>query len=123
MDLHRVVDKDTLRLLDGEKEIMSMEEAVDGNTVSICLHGTLRSDVVLDFQDELCALATLGMHVLLDFSHVTYLSAACQWALVTVQQKMDAMKQGSLRLKSIPAAIYTELEETGVTELLQIQEG
>lgn len=123
MSLHRVIEDDNLRILDGENEVMVMQETVDGNTASIKLTGMLRSDIVLDVQDELCAFATLGMDLILDLSDVTYLSTACQRALVTVQQKLDRAKKGSLLLRNTPKRIYAELEETGMTALLQIDEG
>ena len=122
MALKRVVEQDTLRLMDGDTELMAMEESADGNTVSVSLRGNLRSETALDFQDELCALATLGMDVTLDFEQVQYLSVACQRALETVQQKMDTMKKGSLVLTRLSQALLSALEETGMTELLQIKD-
>lgn len=122
MRLHRIVEQDTLRFLEEETEIFAMAESVAGSAASISLCGALRSDTALDFQDELYALATLGLDVVLDFSAVTYLSTACQRALITVQQKMDTMKKGSLMLTGLPPTLLAALEETGMTELLQIKE-
>lgn len=122
MALKRIVEQDTLRLMDGDTELMAMEEAAEGNAVSVNLRGNLRSEAALDFQDELCALATLGMDVTLDFGQVQYLSVACQRALVTVQQKMDTMRKGSLVLTRLSQLLLSTLEETGMTELLQIKD-
>lgn len=122
MSLHRTVEGDTLILKDGEKEILAMGEAADGNAVTLTLRGMLRSDTLHDFQDELIALTTLGMDLIVDFAGVTYLSTACQQALLTVQQKMDSLGKGSLTLVKLPPNIYEEFEKTGASELLMIAE-
>ena len=122
MSLHRIVEGDTLILKDGEQEVLSMGEAADGNAVTLTLRGMLRSDTLHDFQDELIALTTLGMDLIVDFEGVTYLSTACQQALLTVQQKMDNLKKGSLTLIKLPPNIYEEFEKTGASELLMIAE-
>lgn len=120
MSLHRVMEGDTLILKDGEKEILAMAESADGNAATVALRGMLRSDTLHDFQDELIAMTTLGMDLVVDFSGVTYLSTACQQALLTVQQKMDSLGKGSLTLVKLPPNIYDEFEKTGASELLMI---
>lgn len=123
MSLRRVIEQDTLRLLDGDQEILSMEEQAEEDRVKITLRGALRSDTVFDFQDELVGLAILGMSLVLDFSGVTYLSTSCQQALILVQQKLDAAGKGTLLLTGLPQEIYGEFEKTGASELLMIEEG
>ena len=122
MSLRRVIEQDTLRLLDGDQDILSMEEQAEEDRVKITLRGMLRSDTVFDFQDELEGLAILGMSLVLDFSGVTYLSTSCQQALILVQQKLDTAGKGTLLLTGLPQEIYGELEKTGASELLMIDE-
>lgn len=122
MSITRTVRDDALILSDGTELVLTMKEVQDDAGVLVSLNGSLRSDTVHDFQDELVALATLGLDMRLDFSKITYLSYACMQALLVVQQKMDSMGRGSLTLIKIPPAILAEMESTGISELLVIED-
>ena len=120
MGVCRVVENDTLRLIEGTETVLSIQESLDGNVVSVKLEGKLRSDLVLDFQDEMCALATLGFDIVLDCANVQYLSATFQRSFIVIQQKLDAVGKGSMVLNRVPKEIYEEFEQSGMIDLLQI---
>lgn len=120
--MKRIVNDEQLVLLDGQKEILRINEIQEQNVVKIKLDGSLRSETAYDFQDELTALAILGMDLQLDFEKVTYLSAACVQVMLKLQQKMDDIGRGTLTLVKLPETIYAELQSTGTSELLMIEE-
>lgn len=122
MSITRTVQGDTLILSDETAPVLTLKETQDDAGVLVGMEGSLRSDTVHDFQDELVALATLGLDMRLDFSKVTYLSYACMQTLLVVQQKMDSMGRGSLTLVKVPSAILAEMESTGISELLFIDD-
>lgn len=122
MKLQRKTNDNTISLYDGPNLIFQMTEAEKDGAVELVLSGSLRSDAVHDLQDELAALAGMGMDLVLDFSKVTYLSSACQQALLVIQQQMDRTGKGSLTICKLPGAILKELESTGISELLMIEE-
>ena len=122
MKLTRKVEGDCIQLADDTNVIFTMKEIKEDNYVTVILEGSLRSDVVYDFQDEMVTLALFGLDLKLNFSAVTYLSSACAKALLEIQQKMDSIGKGSLVLLKIPEVILKELESTGLSELLMIED-
>lgn len=122
MAIQRKVAGDTLYLMDGTEEVLSITETVENSQVLIKLRGTLRSDAEHELLDEMVMLTTLGMNLTVDVSEVRYISAACQQVLLTIQQKMDELGRGSLLLTKLPPEIMKEFEKTGLSELLMIDE-
>lgn len=122
MAVQRKVENDTLCLYEDSTEILSIMESAEGNDVLLKLSGMLRSDVAHDFQDELVALATLHMNLILDMADITYISSTCQQVLLAVQQKIDELGQSSMRIKNMPANLKTEFDNTGFSQLLDIEE-
>lgn len=120
--LNRKVDKDFTVFTDGAKTILTISEKELENAIMMTLTGELRSEVAHDLQDELVALTTVGANVVVDMSAVTYISSTVQHVFLTVQQKMDAMSRGTLVLKGMTDAIYTEFDKNGTAELLMIED-
>lgn len=122
MALTRNVEGDTLLLMDGAETVLSIQEAVEGQTVSFKLAGMLRSDTAHDFMDELFAITALGMALDLDLTGVTYISSTCQQVLLSVQQKIDELGKGALRISKLNGKIKEEFDSTGFSQLLDIAE-
>ena len=98
-----------------------MHERLDDQAVFIEISGSLLSSVDHDVYDELLALSTVGKDLIVDLSHVDYVSNACQQSFLRLQQQMDTMQRGSLELVKTPEQIYKEFEKVGLTELLMIE--
>ena len=122
--LTRKMVDDTLCLMDGEEQVFSMQETQEngGQAVSVVVAGSLRTDSEHDFGDELMALAGFGLDIQLSLEGVTHISSGAMRALLDVQKRLDALGQGSLTIKKVPEAVLKDLESTGITELLMIEE-
>ena len=82
----------------------------------------MRSDTAHPFQDELNEFTTAGVPVTIDFKEVAFVAPSVLNALLNVQQLVEQLHQGRIVLRNIPDAVYQEMDETGITELLMIEE-
>lgn len=121
MALTRSFGEDSWTLSDRGEEILTVQETVSDREVLVAVKGSLRSDTEQYFQDELVALSTVGMDIVVDCKELTYIANACQLALLTVQQKMDDMGKGTLTLRNVPREILADFEKTNLHELLMIE--
>lgn len=119
--IERRMNGETLELYDGSEKILSMQELLDNQSVSIKMTGSLLSSVDHDVYDELLALSTVGKDLIVDLGHVDYVSNACQNSFLRLQQQMDSMERGSLEIVNTPEAVYEAFEKVGLTELLMIE--
>lgn len=122
MAIKRIVTDDTIQLVEGADCIASIAASLEDGEVLLKLAGSFRSDTEHELLDEMMALTTLGLHLTLDLSDVTYISAACLQVLLTIQQKMDDQEQGTLLLTNLSNTVAEALEKTGLSELLMIDE-
>lgn len=122
MGLKRIMEDQTLILLADGAQVLKLQEKVDDQMVTIELEGVLRSDTAQDLEDELAAFTLLGMNIILSMSGVTYLSSSCMQVLIGIQQKMDRLKKGTLRLINVPQTVMSNVKRTGASELLDIEE-
>ena len=121
MSLTRNYEQDCWSLSEDGRKLLTVKEAVVDGTVVVTLAGTLRSDMEHVFRDELLALMTVGMNVVLDCGQLQYIAGTCQDALLSVQQTADNINRGTLTLRHVPSAILAELEKTNLHELLMIE--
>ena len=121
MSLTRNYEQDCWSLSEDGRKLLTVKEAVVDGTVVMTLAGTLRSDMEHVFRDELLALMTVGMNVVLDCGQLQYIAGTCQDALLSVQQTADNINRGTLTLRHVPSAILAELEKTNLHELLMIE--
>lgn len=119
--LNRKLEGNSIIFRNGSVTVLTIEEKETDNGIVMTLNGELRSDVAHELIDELTALATVGVRILVDFSGVTYITSTILDVFLSVQQLMDSMGKGSLVLCKMPAAIYQEFENTGTAELLLIE--
>lgn len=113
---------DCMHFYDQDTLILSVEETETDSGILMTLKGSLRSDTAHHIQDELDAFTTVGVRVTMDLSGVTFLAPSVLNALLNAQQLIEYLHQGELRLRKIPDTIYAEMDETGITELLVIEE-
>ena len=121
MSLTRSYGQDSWSLCEDGRTILTVGETVADGKVLVTLAGTLRSDMENVFKDELVALMTVGMDVVVDCGQLQYIAGSCQDALLSVQQTADSINRGTLTLCHVPAAILEEFERTNLHELLMIE--
>lgn len=120
--LNRRLEGNAIIFSSGSNPVLTIEEEETEQGILMKLNGELRSDVAHELSDELTALATVGVNIVVDFSGVTYITSTILDVFLSVQQAMDTMRRGNLMLRSLPAGILREFERTGTSELLMIEE-
>ena len=120
MALTRKVEENALVLMDGLETVLSIQENLEGQTVSFKLSGKLRSDTAHDFMDELFAIVPLGMNLDIDLEEVEYISSTCQQVLLSVQQKIDELGKSALLISKLNDKIREDFDSTGFSQLLDI---
>ena len=119
--LSRKIEDNSIVFRNGSAVVLTIVEEETENGLTMTLRGELRSDVAHELLDELTALATVGVNVVVDFAEVTYITSTILDVFLTVQQLMDSMQKGELVLRKLSAEIYREFEKTGTSELLIIE--
>lgn len=122
MAIEMKVTNEGLSFLEAGKEILNMKEMVQDDCVLIELKGSLRSDTEHGFGDEMMALASVGMKMLVNFKGVEYISNGCQDVLFKVQQKIEEKEQGGLVLTGVSSAVRENFESTGLSECLYFED-
>lgn len=119
--LNRRIEEESIIFEEESAIVLSIEEKSTEQGILLMMSGQLRSELAHDIQDELVALATVGVNIIVDLEKVTYISPTTQHVFLRTQQKIDAMGKGSLLLRKLSNEIYREFENTGVSELLLIE--
>lgn len=119
--MKRRIEGDTIHLMDGALTVLSMEEIMEPGKALVRFSGNLCSDTVHDVKDELMAMTMMGVEITLDLQQVQSICAACQHVFLQIQQKIDERGKGRLILTKLPDAIFTQLDEVGLTSLLEIE--
>lgn len=115
------IEGDTISIFEGDKKDFWLQETAGEKHVEVYLGGQIKTAYVHEFSDEMLALVSIGMNIILDFSAVTYMSSYFMKALLSVQQTMDKKDTVELKLVKLPDKIYEEFEKTGFSELLDIE--
>lgn len=121
MKLERIVKDGKLILMSGDVQVLSIQEVQNDDTFEINLDGSLKSETAHELQDELEALAIMGFNLRVDMSKVQYMSSACADVFLKIQIMMDKRGKGSLVLLNVPVPILSEMNNTGLSELLMIE--
>lgn len=120
--LERKMSGDSMLFYDGANLVLSVDETEADGGILMVLKGELRSETAQHIQHELDAFTTMGLKVAIDFKDVTYITSSVLYALLSSQQLIDFFHKGAILLKNVPDAVYREMEETGIAELLMIDE-
>lgn len=120
--LSRIIQGDSMLFYDGDTLILTVDEKESDNGILIQFTGILRSDTAYHIQDELDAFTSIALPVTLDLSGVSFLAPSVLAALLESQQLIDYFRQGRILLRNIPDSVYREMDETGISELLMIEE-
>lgn len=120
--LTRKIDGDTMNFYDGDTLVLTVDEVDFNGGIMMAMKGQLRSDTAHFIQNELDAFTTVGVKVWLDFKEVTFVAPSFLGALLNAQQLVDFFRKGEVVLKNIPGSVYQEMDKTGITELLMIED-
>lgn len=102
-------------------EFFSYTEALDGDKITICVKGELRSEAAVALQDEMMGLINFGKKLAVDMAELKYISSAGQQAFLQVQCAIDRGVNSELHIVKTPDVIFQEFKKTGTSELLDIE--
>lgn len=114
MEENRIVVKEN------DETICWLNEAIEGSTAAISLGGRLRADTAYVFLDEVNALSSVGLSLVLDMHEVRYLSNAYLQAMRVIQRSADARHQ-ALVLRNLSAEAKEAMDAVGAGFLFDIQ--
>lgn len=120
--LTRKMQGDTMLFYEEEKLILTVEETEAEGGILMKLKGNLRSDTAHHIQDELDAFVTVGVKVIMDMKEVSFVSPSFLKGILDSQVLIDFFCKGELILRNVPAGTFRELKETGIADLLMIEE-
>lgn len=115
----REIQKATLNVLDGNEQILSIQEIILKDKIIYVISGELRNNVAHDFEDEIIAGLTACDNIEIDFSQVTYIASFAMKALLDVQQIFDKQENGRLIIKNVSPKIMEEFETMGFDSLFE----
>ena len=118
----RQIDGDTMIFHNNDTLILTVDELDFNGGIQMFFKGQLTSDTVHFIQNELDAFTSLGIKVYLNFKDVTFVAPSFLHALLKTQDLVDFFKKGEIILTNIPDSVYQEMDETGITELLMIED-
>lgn len=121
MILIREIEGDTITYFSNQKKIFWIKETLNEDSVNVFIGGELLSETTHEFQDEIMALVSVGMDIIIDLSDVTYIAASYMQALLKIQISIDQNGKGNMKLKNLPLPIQSDFDKTGITELLWIE--
>ena len=104
--LTRKMDGDTMLFYKDDKMVLSVEETDQDGGILMKLRGELLSECAQPIQDELEALISVGLKVVIDFAGVEYVSAASMNAMLDSQHLADFFRRGELILRGLPDEVY-----------------
>lgn len=119
MSYIKKIEGDTIVIYTEDQKDFWIQETVGETYMEVSLGGRLRLAYTHEFLDEMMALVSIGMNLILDFSAVSYMSFSFMRALLTIQQAIEK-KDAELKLIRLPGHIYEEFEKTGFSELLDV---
>lgn len=120
--LTRKLEDCAIVFYNGAEQILKITEEETEYGILMAISGELRSETAHELLDELTALATVGVQVVVDMAEVTFITSTILDVFLTVQQTMDTMGKGALVLRKMPPQIYHQFEQTGTAELLMIEQ-
>lgn len=125
--IYRQIYDDTMRFYQWQEEedllILSIrEEEIQGGGILLTVSGQLNPETACHLCDEVDAYTTLHIPVIVDMQQVLSGSRELMEGLVACQLRIDAMNMGGLTLRNLPMSLYREFDESGIAELLIIEE-
>lgn len=122
MAVTRIIQEDVICLVDGNREVLKMEEHYEDGSVTVKITGSMSSDTVYELQDELRSFAVMGLDLALDLSGVDYICPSCQELLLALQNTMENRSNKNLSLIKLNQYLRDEFERTGLSQMLLIEE-
>lgn len=120
MSFRMEMKEDQIILKEDEKTLCWLKESLSQDSVLVEMGGKLRGDTAYVFLDELNALASAKMNIVVDMDKVTYLSNAHIQAMLVVQRSVD-QKEREMVLKNLSEQAKSALDAVSAAALFDIR--
>lgn len=98
------------------------EEVLINGRIRIIFVGELTNEVAHEFEDEIMAVLTVCKNIELDMGKVTYIASMALKTLLSIQQLVDDIDDASMLLRRVSPEVMGVLDETGFSDILQIEQ-
>ncbi len=120
MSITTEMKEDQIILKENGETLCWLKETLSEDNVLVELGGKLRSDTAFVLLDELNALASVKMNIVLNMEKVTYLSNAHIQAMLIVQRSVD-QKGKEMVLQKLSEQARSALDSVSATALFDIR--
>lgn len=93
----------------------------EANTCTVLLEGEVTGEVSSGLYDELSALLSVGVGVVLDMGKVTFLSPGFMEDLIRLEHKAESGRFDSMPIQNVPRALFEEIRKAGFSNALDIE--
>ncbi len=104
------------------KEIVRLHGAEEGNGLTLFVTGSLNERSEIDFKQELMALASMGMDIVVDLTGAKRMTSGSMVAILDAVQMTESTDHG-LCLRGPSPEVYKQLERAHITHSVEILEG
>lgn len=122
--MNRNIRDGILQLSDEKGNIcLRMTELERDGVIEVVCAGNLSSETVPEWEDEIRACLSVCSEVRLNLQLSDYISGASLNALLDIQREAEASEKNGVVLTGLSDSVLRTLEETGLTEILQMDPG
>ena len=115
------MNQGTLEILDDKNQvIMTIHEEMNGPYMAIAISGKITNEVLLDFKDELIAIACVCQKIKVDLSKTDYICSDVLSSLLSVQRMIEKKDDPELVIV-ISSEIKQVFEDSGYIEILHVE--
>lgn len=118
----RRMNNNVLEICDENNEvILSIEEKAIENGIEIYLKGEIKNEVSHEFEDEVMAALSVCSKLIINFEKVTYIASMALKSLLSIQQIIDETDGSSMLITHISPVVKDIFDESGFSEILEIE--
>lgn len=101
--------------------VVRQEMQEEKDTCVVFLDGEITNEVVSGISDELYALMSVDIGVILDFKNVSFLSLGFMEALIKLEHRAEDGRFDSMPIQNVSKSLYDELRKAGFSNSLDIE--
>ena len=121
--IKEVTDQSLAFKKDDGSAILTVQQKLntDENTCIVFLDGEITNEVFSGLADELYALMSIGLGVILDMKNVSFLSQGFMEALIQLEHRAEHGEFETMPIQNVSKALYDKIREAGFANSLDIE--
>lgn len=119
----RKINNGVLELCDeSSNTIMTIEEKIEDNVMSIFISGEIKNEVAHEFEDEIMAAFSVTNNIKINLSKATYIASLALRALLSLQQMIDELPESKMIICGLSDQVKQSFIDTGFYDILYIED-